>query len=63
MLHINYGGLDALVIQAGRARAVILEQGAQVLSYGLIGEPPIIWNNPWAQYRPGVAVRGGIPVC
>lgn len=57
------GELWALHIRCGRAQAWVLEQGAQVMHYQLDGQAPVIWSNPAVQWRCGVPVRGGIPVC
>lgn len=41
----------------------VTQQGAQVLSYGRDGEPPLIWLSEEAAFRRGQSVRGGVPVC
>lgn len=60
---IKIGDLPAFEIRHGKAKAIILEQGAHLVSYGIEGEIPVIWDNPNAVFEKGVAVRGGIPVC
>lgn len=60
---LKIGHLPAFEIRHGKAKAIILEQGAHLVSYGIEGEMPIIWDNPNAVFEKGVAVRGGIPVC
>lgn len=61
--HVKVGNLNAIEIRHGDAKAVILEQGAHLISYGIDGENPVIWCNPHAVYEEGTPVRGGIPVC
>ena len=61
--HVKVGNLTAIEIRHGDAKAVILEQGAHLISYGIDGENPVIWCNPHAVYEEGTPVRGGIPVC
>lgn len=45
------------------AELLIAEQGAQVLSHGRPGEPPLIWLSEQAAFRGGQSVRGGVPLC
>lgn len=61
--HVKISNLPAIEIRHGDAKAVILEQGAHLISYGIDGENPVIWCNPYAVYEEGTPVRGGIPVC
>jgi len=60
---VQMGELSAVEIRLGTAYAVILEQGAHLIRYGIEGERPVIWDNPNALFEKGIAVRGGIPVC
>ncbi|MCK7595995.1 D-hexose-6-phosphate mutarotase [Microbulbifer sp. CAU 1566] len=56
-------GLDLLLIETGLCRAVISLQGAQVLEFTAEGRAPLLWLSPSAQFEPGTAVRGGVPLC
>ncbi|WP_434154021.1 D-hexose-6-phosphate mutarotase [Pseudomonas sp. JZ134] len=60
---IQKGELPCWRIRIGRAEAVIACQGAHILSFGLDGEQPIIWDNPDAEFIHGQPIRGGVPVC
>lgn len=57
------GELPCIDIHHPAFSAAILLQGAQLLSYVPAGEPDWIWLSEQAEYRHGVSVRGGIPVC
>lgn len=57
------GQLPQCELAAPGGRVVLSLQGAQVLSYLPDGQPDLLWVSPNAQYLPGKAVRGGIPVC
>ena len=66
MHHIESVTLDELEcwhFQHGQAQLLIAKQGAQVLSYQVGDEPPIIWLNEKAQYKHGKGIRTGVPVC
>ena len=66
MHHIESVTLDELEcwhFQHGQAQLLIAKQGAQVLSYQIGDEPPIIWLNEKAQYKQGKGIRTGVPVC
>ena len=66
MHHIESVTLDELEcwhFQHGQAQLLIAKQGAQVLSYQIGDEPPIIWLNEKAQYKAGKGIRTGVPVC
>ena len=43
--------------------AAILLQGAQLLSFAPTGGSNWVWLSEQAEYRKGMSVRGGIPVC
>ena len=56
MHHIESVTLDELEcwhFQHGQAQLLVAKQGAQVLSYQIGDEPPIIWLNEKAQYKQG----------
>ena len=66
MHHIESVTLDELEcwhFQHGQAQLLVAKQGAQVLSYQIGDEPPIIWLNEKAQYKQGKGIRAGVPVC
>ena len=53
MHHIESVTLDELEcwhFQHGQAQLLVAKQGAQVLSYQVGDEPPIIWLNEKAQF-------------
>ncbi|WP_295803090.1 D-hexose-6-phosphate mutarotase [uncultured Microbulbifer sp.] len=56
-------GLDVLLVETGLCRAVIALQGAQVLEFSAVGRAPLLWLSPAAIFKPGTAVRGGVPLC
>jgi len=43
--------------------AVVSLEGGQVLSWAPRQHQPVVWLSPYADFVPGRAVRGGIPVC
>ena len=55
--------LECWHFQHGQAQLLVAKQGAQVLSYQVGDEPPIIWLNEKAQYKAGKGIRTGVPVC
>ena len=57
------GELECLVIRHPLFRADLLLQGAQLIHYAPATEANWLWLSEQAQYRRGVSVRGGIPVC
>lgn len=44
------------------AHYAILDQGAHVLTWQPAGHRPVLWVSTRSAFRPGAAVRGGIPV-
>ncbi|WP_110995098.1 D-hexose-6-phosphate mutarotase [Pseudomonas sichuanensis] len=59
----QHGELNCWRITSDRAELLIAQQGAQVLSYQRIGEPPLLWLSDQAIFRQGKSVRAGVPVC
>lgn len=60
----RHQGMDAVEIVApGGARATVLLQGGQVLSWQPEAAPEQLYCSPTAVFVPGKAVRGGVPVC
>jgi glucose-6-phosphate 1-epimerase len=52
-----------IAIETPVCRALVALQGAQLLTMQPAGQGPLLWLSPGAQFRPGKAVRGGIPLC
>ncbi|CAK18087.1 D-hexose-6-phosphate mutarotase [Pseudomonas entomophila] len=59
----QHGELNCWRITSEHAELLIAQQGAQVLSYQRIGEPPLLWLSDQAIFRQGKSVRAGAPVC
>jgi glucose-6-phosphate 1-epimerase len=59
------GGLPLLDIRNPQARALVSLYGAQVLSFQPAGAntADVLFLSERAQYQPGKAIRGGVPVC
>lgn len=57
------GGLIFARITNPRARAEIALQGAHVCRFQPAGQAELFWLSPNAQFAPGKAIRGGIPIC
>ncbi|MGE8497428.1 MAG: D-hexose-6-phosphate mutarotase [Pseudomonas sp.] len=60
---IELGELTCWRVRRNGAELLVSQQGAQLLSYQLDGEPPLIWLSEDAAYTPGQSVRGGAPIC
>ncbi|MDR6710648.1 glucose-6-phosphate 1-epimerase [Pseudomonas hunanensis] len=58
-----HGELNCWRISSAHAELLIAQQGAQILSYQRIGEPPLLWLSDQAIFRQGKSVRAGVPVC
>ena len=50
-------------ITTAAASALLLAQGAQLVSWRPGGQQDVLWLSKTSSYRPGSAVRGGIPLC
>ncbi|WP_248799097.1 D-hexose-6-phosphate mutarotase [Pseudomonas sp. MWU13-2105] len=64
--HVETVKLDELNgwrIRHGQAELLVAQQGAQILSYQLAGQPPLIWFNNEAVLKQGKNIRAGVPVC
>ncbi|AXO86478.1 D-hexose-6-phosphate mutarotase [Pseudomonas parafulva] len=59
----QHGELSCWRIVSQHAELLIAQQGAQILSYQRLGEPPLLWLSDQALFRPGKSVRAGVPVC
>ena len=58
----QHGELNCWRITSNHAELLIAQQGAQVLSYQRLGEPPLLWLSDQAIFRQGKSVRAGVPV-
>ncbi|MGE8167095.1 D-hexose-6-phosphate mutarotase [Pseudomonas putida] len=59
----QHGELNCWRISSECVDLLIAQQGAQILSYQRIGEPPLLWLSDQAIFRQGKSVRAGVPVC
>ena len=59
----KHGELNCWRITSDSAELLIAQQGAQVLSYQRVGEPPLLWLSDQALFKQGKSVRAGVPVC
>lgn len=59
----QHGELNCWRITSAHAELLIAQQGAQVLSYQRLDEPPLLWLSDQAIFRQGKSVRAGVPVC
>lgn len=57
------GGLDTLEVTTPAATAAVARHGAHVVSWQPVGHDPVIFTSAHARFEPGVAIRGGIPIC
>jgi glucose-6-phosphate 1-epimerase len=56
------GELLKFEVTTGRSTAEIYLHGAQVTDFQKKGEPPLIFTSQFSRFRPGQAIRGGIPI-
>ncbi len=56
-------GLPLIVVETPSCKAVIALQGAHLLSFCATKGNPLLWVSPNCDFTPGVALRGGVPVC
>lgn len=57
------GGLPALSIKNEHACTLIALHGAHVLSFTPAGGQDLLWVSEKSEFKPGTAIRGGIPIC
>ncbi len=57
------GELVVVDVENPHARARVALQGAHLVDWTPRGEEPVIWLSEAARFAPGVAVRGGVPIC
>lgn len=60
---ILYRGMPAISVQTSQAQAIILLQGAHLISWIPIGGEEVFYVSPLGAFCEGVAVRGGVPLC
>lgn len=48
---ITYDGRKAWRISNGRSEAIIVPEIGRVMSYGFVGGPNLLWNNPQKQFK------------
>lgn len=60
---LGTAGLRGWRITTPLCRALVSQQGAQLLEFQALGRKPLLWLSPRAQFLPGTAIRGGIPLC
>jgi glucose-6-phosphate 1-epimerase len=56
-------GLPLLQLNTTKCRALIALQGAHLLNFYTTKGKPLLWLSPNCDFTPGIALRGGIPVC
>jgi glucose-6-phosphate 1-epimerase len=56
-------GLASVRVQTPEASGLVFLQGAHVAEWLPAGQSPVIWLSEQAEYKPGKALRGGIPIC
>ncbi|WP_229837616.1 D-hexose-6-phosphate mutarotase [Cellvibrio zantedeschiae] len=56
-------GLPILRVNTAACNALIALQGAHLLSFQTRNGKPLLWVSPNCDFTPGLALRGGIPVC
>jgi len=56
-------GLPIISVKTPTCSALIALQGAHLLNFKTITGEPLLWVSPNCDFTPGVALRGGVPVC
>ncbi len=56
-------GLPIIRLNTAMCTALIAIQGAHLLSFSAKDGSPLLWVSPNCNFTPGVALRGGVPVC
>lgn len=57
------GGLPVVVLENSHGRATVCLQGATVLTYQPTGVGDVLYLSEDAEFKDGVAIRGGVPIC
>lgn len=60
---IRRGELEVIAIHHPAFRAEVLLQGAQMIAFAPTGQSNWLWLSDTVDYKKGVSLRGGIPVC
>lgn len=60
---LGTAGLRGWKITTPVCRALVSQQGAQLLEFQALGRKPLLWLSPRAHFQPGKAIRGGVPLC
>ncbi|RRV08995.1 D-hexose-6-phosphate mutarotase [Pseudomonas sp. v388] len=60
---VQFDELECWRIRHGNAELLVARQGAQILSYQVDGQEPLIWLNDEAVFKQGKPVRAGMPIC
>lgn len=56
-------GLPLIAVETPSCKALVALQGAHLLSFSAADGKPLLWVSPNCDFTPGVALRGGIPIC
>ncbi|AQT59580.1 D-hexose-6-phosphate mutarotase [Cellvibrio sp. PSBB023] len=56
-------GLPLLIVETELCSAVISLQGAHLLEFKTVESDALLWLSPNCDFTPGVALRGGVPLC
>lgn len=56
-------GLPLIRVNTPKCAATIALQGAHLLTFRATGGNPLLWVSPNCDFTPGIALRGGVPVC
>lgn len=60
----GHGGLPYVNIAAGTCTAGLYLHGAHLCHWQPTGHPhPVLWMSEKSRFEPGVAIRGGVPIC
>jgi glucose-6-phosphate 1-epimerase len=57
------GNLPVLVVNHPKVHAALTLQGAHLLAWQPANQQPVIWLSDKTPFTPGVAIRGGVPIC
>ncbi len=56
-------GLPLISVKTPTCEALVALQGAHLLSFRSTNGTPLLWVSPNCDFTPGVALRGGVPIC
>lgn len=60
---VQQNGLDAYRIDTELCTGLVYPYGAHVAEWTPAGQQPVLWMSKQADFEPGKAIRGGIPIC